>query len=185
MMTNCPLFWHFLPIQIHAALHPLRHCIIEMLISPLFTLKNADTSFCHTRLISEKFSFEWARLVSNKFSFEWARRVSNKLSLEWTRLISNKFSFEWVEEPIDTNKTNCWPQTKLPANHQAHSTANVDVAHKLKWCQQAQTQHKTINRKIPLKPWSEIFHGIHQVLQILFWNYTVLWVYVPQAQLLH
>lgn len=36
MMTNYPLFWHFLVVQIHATLHPLRHSIIQMFISPLF-----------------------------------------------------------------------------------------------------------------------------------------------------
>jgi hypothetical protein len=45
--ANYPLFWHFLPIQIHATLHLLGHSIIQMFSSPLSTLKNVDTSFGH------------------------------------------------------------------------------------------------------------------------------------------
>ncbi len=44
-MTNCPLSWHFLLVQILAALHGLGYFIIQILIWPLFTLRNTHTIF--------------------------------------------------------------------------------------------------------------------------------------------
>jgi hypothetical protein len=44
-MTNCPLSWHFLLVQILAAVHALGYFIIQILIWPLFTLRNTDTTF--------------------------------------------------------------------------------------------------------------------------------------------
>jgi hypothetical protein len=44
-MTNCPLSGHFLLVQILAALQALGYFIIQILIWPLFTLKNTDTIF--------------------------------------------------------------------------------------------------------------------------------------------
>ncbi len=44
-MTNCPLSWHFPLVQILAGLHTPGYFIIQILIWPLFTLRNTDTIF--------------------------------------------------------------------------------------------------------------------------------------------